>query len=97
MFCFGFLGSGSRVQVAKGSTQVQTVSPKLQTFLHRVALCSLWGQHGPDPLEGSGVVRSGAISLLIWVISIVTLLITLLIVTHEPPSKPRKVPVKLKS
>ena len=29
---------------------------------------------------------SGVISPLIWVISIVTLLITLLITTHEPPS-----------
>ena len=29
---------------------------------------------------------SGAISPLIWVISIVTLLITLLTTTHEPPS-----------
>ena len=29
---------------------------------------------------------SGVISLLIWVIGIVTLLITLLITTHEPPS-----------
>ena len=30
----------------------------------------------------------GVRSPLIWVISIVTLLITLLITTHEPPSKP---------
>ena len=36
---------------------------------------------------GSGVVISGVISLLIWVISIDTLLITLLITTHEPPSR----------
>ena len=38
-------------------------------------------------LGGSGVVISGVISPLIWVISIVTLLITLLITTHEPPSR----------
>ena len=38
-------------------------------------------------LGGSGVVISRVISPLIWVISIVTLLISLLITTHEPPSK----------
>ena len=32
---------------------------------------------------------SGVISPLIWVLSIVTLLITLLITTHEPPSTPQ--------
>ena len=37
-------------------------------------------------LGGSWVVISRVISPLIWVISIVTLLITLLIATHEPPS-----------
>ena len=37
-------------------------------------------------LGGSGVVRSGVISPLIRVISIVTLVITLLRTTHEPPS-----------
>ena len=37
-------------------------------------------------LGGSGVVISGVISPLIRVISIVTLVITLLITTHEPPS-----------
>ena len=36
---------------------------------------------------GSWVVISGVISPLIWVISIVTLLITLVITTHEPPSR----------
>ena len=36
-------------------------------------------------LGGSWIVISGVISPLIWVISIVTLLITLLITTHEPP------------
>ena len=42
----------------------------------------------PQTLLGSsGVVLSGAISPLIWVISIVTLLITLLRTTHEPPSR----------
>ena len=35
----------------------------------------------------SGVVISGGISPLIWVLSIVTLLITLLISTHDPPSR----------
>ena len=39
-------------------------------------------------LGGSGVVISRVISPLIWVISIVTLLITLLITIHEPPSTP---------
>ena len=38
-------------------------------------------------LGGSGVAISGATSPLIWVISIVTLLITLLITTNEPPSE----------
>ena len=37
-------------------------------------------------LGGSWVVISGVRSPLIWVISIVTLLITLLVATHEPPS-----------
>ena len=39
-------------------------------------------------LGGSWEVISGAIGPLIWVISIVTLLMTLLITTHEPPSGP---------
>ena len=38
-------------------------------------------------LGGSGVVISRVVSPLIWVISIVTLLITLPITTHEPPSE----------
>ena len=38
-------------------------------------------------LGSSWVVISGFISPLIWVISIVTLLLTLLIATHEPPSR----------
>ena len=37
-------------------------------------------------MEVQRVVISGVISPLIWVISIVTLLITLLNTTHEPPS-----------
>ena len=37
-------------------------------------------------LGGSWVVISGVISPLIWVINIVTLLITPPITTHEPPS-----------
>ena len=37
-------------------------------------------------LGGSWVVISGVLSPLIWVITIVTLLITPLITTHEPPS-----------
>ena len=40
-------------------------------------------------LEGSGVVLSRVMSPPIWVISIVTLLITLPIATHEPPSLQR--------
>ena len=38
-------------------------------------------------LGGSWVGISGVISPLIWVMSIVTLLISLLITTHEPPSR----------
>ena len=38
-------------------------------------------------LGGSWLVISGVISPLMWLISIVTLLITLLITTHEPPSR----------
>ena len=38
-------------------------------------------------LGGSGVVISGVKSPRIWVKSIVTLIITLLITTHEPPSR----------
>ena len=38
-------------------------------------------------LGGSAVVIHGVISPLIRVISIVTLVITLLITTHEPPSR----------
>ena len=37
-------------------------------------------------LGGSWAVISGVVSPLIWVITIVTLLITPLITTHEPPS-----------
>ena len=37
--------------------------------------------------EGSWVVISGVIRPLVWVISIETLLITLLITTHEPPNR----------
>ena len=40
-------------------------------------------------LGGSGVVISRVISPLVWVISIVNLLMTLLITTHEPPSSSR--------
>ena len=43
-------------------------------------------------LGGSWVVIGGVISPLIWVISIVTLHITLLIATHEPPSRFKMVP-----
>ena len=39
------------------------------------------------PLGGSCLVISGVIIPLIWVITIVTLLITPLITTHEPPSR----------
>ena len=38
-------------------------------------------------LGGSWVVISRVISPLIWAITIVTLLITPLITTHEPPSR----------
>ena len=48
----------------------------------------LWGLVVRGLLGGSWVVIRGAISPLIWVIVIVTLLITPLITTHEPPSRP---------
>ena len=38
-------------------------------------------------LGSSGVVTSGLISSLIWATSIVTLLVTLLITAHGPPSR----------
>ena len=41
---------------------------------------------GVRVLGGSWVVISGVISPLIWVINTVTLLMTPLITTHEPPS-----------
>ena len=41
----------------------------------------------PLELGGSWVVISGVISPLIWVVCIVTPLVTLLITTHEPPSR----------
>ena len=41
----------------------------------------------PSLLGGSWVVKSRGISPVIWVISTVTLLITPLITTHEPPSR----------
>ena len=44
----------------------------------------LKGSIGFFRVEGLGVVISGVISPLIWVISVVILLITLLIATHEP-------------
>ena len=37
-------------------------------------------------LEGSGVVISGVVSPQIWVVSVVTPIITLLITTREPPT-----------
>ena len=45
---------------------------------------TIWA-HGPlGVLGGSWVVVSGVISPLTWAVSIVILLITLLITTHEP-------------
>ena len=41
----------------------------------------------PSLLGGSWVVKSRGISPVIWVISTVTLLITPLITTHEPPRR----------
>ena len=38
-------------------------------------------------LEARGVVKRRVVSPLIWVISIVSILITLFITTHGPPSK----------
>ena len=38
-------------------------------------------------LGGSWVVISGVVSPLIWVITLVTLLSTPVITTHEPPSR----------
>ena len=53
--------------------------------LSAVAGVAVWSQ-SLGLLGGSWVVISGVISPLIWVITIVTLLITPLITTHEPPS-----------
>ena len=49
-------------------------------------VCEVNGLKVSGLLGGSWVVISGVISPLIWVISVVTLLISLLITTHEPPS-----------
>ena len=43
--------------------------------------------------EGPWVAKSWVISPLIWVIIMVTLLITPLITTHEPPSRAHSEPV----
>ena len=53
-------------------------NPSLLVFGKPAEFCSLLG--------GSWVVISGVIRPLIWVITIVTLLITPLVTTHEPPS-----------
>ena len=50
-------------------------------------LGGLLGVCGLAFLGGSWAVINGVIGPLIWVISIVTLLITLLIATHEAPSR----------
>ena len=59
-------------------------SPTLNAPAHEQRHCNIGSQLG-----GSWVVISGVISPLIWVISIVTLLITLLRTTHETPSRTR--------
>ena len=46
---------------------------------------------GASSLEGSWVDITGVISPHLWVITIVTLLLTPLITTHEPPSRPQGV------
>ena len=46
----------------------------------------IFPQPAPEHYLEVGVVTSGITSPLIWVISRVTLLITPLIATHEPPS-----------
>ena len=51
---------------------------------------------GVGLLGGSWVAINGLISPLIWVRSIVTLLITLLITTHDPPSKVQSLRLKAK-
>ena len=50
---------------------------------------AIWGEveRTSTILGGSWVVISGVISPFIWVIAIVTLLITPLITAHEPPSR----------
>ena len=48
--------------------------------------------HADVLLGASWVVISGVISPLIWVISIVTLLITPFIATREPPSRKKAQP-----
>ena len=54
------------------------IPPQPRLFKRQEALTA-------DLLGGSWVVISGVISPLIWVITIVILLVTLLITTHEPP------------
>ena len=72
----------ARVQVCRGHSA--------PCATHSVALISVEPQNSkptrPSLLGGSWVVISGVISPLIWVITIVTLLITPLKTTHEPPS-----------
>ena len=59
------------------------------TLRHRFSANSSGGYKAVPLLGGSGVVISRVISPLIWVtISIVTLLTTLLITTHQPPRVP---------
>ena len=59
---------------------------KAISFVPRLLYLSASGSGFMDLLGGSWVVISMTICPLIWVITIVTLLITPLITTHEPPS-----------
>ena len=63
-------------KVHKVTQQGKAVSGQVLNIMHQLPI-----------LGGSRVVMSGVISPLIWVISIVTILITPLITPHEPASK----------
>ena len=49
--------------------------------------CRVGSSFVSNILEGSWVVISGVVSSLIWVRTVVALLTTPLITTHEPPSR----------
>ena len=76
--------AGSQALIAQKPRQAEDLTNR------RLVRRNSTRRHGQDTkgslLGGSGVVISRVINPLIWVVSIVTLLVTLLITTHEPPS-----------